>query len=54
MFRTDFPDQHLAWHSISESIRIMIEHDWDPGSNNGALTAEQKGIFERIIEKKLK
>jgi internalin A len=50
---TDFPDQHIAWHSISESIRIMIENEWDPGANSGSLTAEQKGIFERVIEKKL-
>ncbi len=50
---TDFHDQHLAWHSISESIRIMIENDWDPGANSGTLTSEQKGIFEGIIEKKL-
>lgn len=50
---TDFPDHHVAWHSISESIRIMIENNWDPGANDGSLTVEQRNIFERIVEKKL-
>lgn len=47
---TDFKDQHIAWHLITESIRIMIENDIDPGSNNGKLTSEQKRLFERIIQ----
>ncbi len=50
---TDFPDQHVAWHLISESIRIMIENDWDPGANDGSLTGEQRELYERIVEKRL-
>jgi internalin A len=51
---TDFPDHHIAWHLISESIRLIIENDWDPGTNDGSLTPEQRDIYERIVEKRLR
>lgn len=49
---TEFPNQKLAWHAVSESIRIMIEKDVNP-EYPGELTTELKQIFEKIIKQKI-
>ncbi|MES2761852.1 MAG: TIR domain-containing protein [Bacteroidota bacterium] len=49
---TEFKNQKSAWHTISESIRIMIERDLDPGSSGEVLTAELKSIYEQFVKEK--
>lgn len=50
---TLFANQNLAWHTIEESVRIMIERDFDPGIKGEALTTELKKIYEKITSEKI-
>jgi internalin A len=51
---TLFENENMAWHTVSESIRVMIEKDLDPGRSD-ELPIELKRYFEDIItEKKFK
>jgi len=45
---TTFQNQNEAWHIISESIRIMINKNLDPGVPD-ELPSELKKYFERIV-----
>ncbi len=48
---TLFENENMAWHVISESIRIMIEKDLDPGRGD-ELPVELRRYFEDIIDEK--
>lgn len=50
---TLFDNENLAWHTVSESIRIMIEKDLDPGKSD-ELPKELRKYFEDIIGKSKK
>ena len=45
----NFRNQNEAWHIISESIRIMINKNLDPGLPD-VLDNELKRYFERIVD----
>lgn len=45
---SSFPNQHEAWHVISESIRIMLVRELDPGVP-GELPRELRKSFEKIV-----
>lgn len=47
---TMFENQLEAWYMISESIRIMIEKDWDPGRTD-ALPPEITALYEKTIRR---
>ena len=49
---TEFKNQKMAWHTISESVRIMIEKEFDPGSSGKALTDELRTIYEKFVKEK--
>ncbi len=49
---TEFKNQKMAWHTISESVRIMIEKDLDPGNSGDALTSELRVIYEKFVKEK--
>ncbi|GAA0875437.1 hypothetical protein GCM10009118_18460 [Wandonia haliotis] len=47
-----FKNQNLAWHTITQAIKIMIEHDISP-EKSGAPNREIQEIYERQIAGKL-
>ncbi|MNJ86521.1 Internalin-A precursor [compost metagenome] len=49
---TDFKDQKVAWHTITNAVRIMIEHDLYP-EVNGVPNREIQEIYERQVAGKL-
>jgi internalin A len=49
---TLFKNQNSAWHAISESIKIMINKDLFPDTENDSLNNELKTIFEKIVDEK--
>lgn len=49
---SDFKNPNIAWHTISEAVRIMLEHDISP-EKNGNPNREIQEIYERQIEGKL-
>ena len=48
---TQFKNQKLAWYTISESIKIMIEKDLYP-DNSVELSNEIKRIYEEFVKEK--
>lgn len=49
----DFPDQKVAWHTITKSVRYMIEKDQNPLKENTVLDGELKKIYENIVNDRL-
>jgi internalin A len=49
---TQFKDQKLAWYTISETIKAMIEKNLYPSKENEPFNNEIKTIFETIVKEK--
>ena len=49
---SDFRNPNLAWHTVSLSVKAMIEHSLDPGQPE-TIARELQEIYERQIKGKL-
>jgi len=50
---TSFEDQNMAWYFVCEGIRIMIENQIDPGSENGRQNDQMKQFFQMVMDKRV-
>lgn len=49
---SDFNNPKIAWNTITQAVRIMIEKDISP-EKNGAPNREIQEIYERQVKGKL-
>lgn len=49
---SDFKNPKMAWYTIAESVKSMIEKDLDPGKED-SITRELQEIYERQVKGKL-
>ncbi|WP_276965112.1 COR domain-containing protein [Bacteroides graminisolvens] len=49
---SDFNNPKMAWYTIAESVRMMIEKDLDPGKED-SISRELQEIYERQVKGKL-
>lgn len=49
---SDFNNPKMAWYTIAESVKMMIEKDLNP-ENKDSLSRELQEIYERQVEGKL-
>lgn len=45
-----FKNQHIAWYSIANAIKIMIMNDLSPEGDQEVLTKEYAKIYEAIVD----